>query len=165
MIHRPDFFAFTGGPGAGKTTLLHGLATRGVTCVAESARAVIRETGGRPPLPRFAELMLERDVAAFQAAKGLTLFDRSLVDAWATCPSPQGEALVRTYRYNTRAFIAPPWRVIYVQDAERDQTWDEAVESYERCGRAYADAGYQLVELPLTPVEDRVAFVLDAIGR
>jgi predicted ATPase len=147
----------------------------GHACVPESARAVLQAEAlagrGRPATARFCELMLARDVAAFHAAgPGLTFFDRSIVDAWATwrvdglAPSPAAEEAVRTLRYNPTAFIAPPWREIYVTDAERIQTWEQAVASYEGCARAYADAGYALVELPRTDVERRAAFVLEAVA-
>lgn len=172
MIHRPNLFAVTGGPGAGKTTLLRALQARGVACVEESARAVIQAeiAAGRPrpPARRFCEAMLARDEAAFHAAgPELTVFDRSLVDAWGTAramgfwPWPEGNEAVRMLRLNRRAFIAPPWKAIYVQDAERIQTWAEAVASFEACGAAYADAGYELTELPMVSVEERVTFVLD----
>ncbi|MCR5879786.1 AAA family ATPase [Phenylobacterium sp. J367] len=137
---------------------------RGLVCVAESARAIIREHGGRPPLPFFANMMLQRDLAHFQVIEGPALFDRTIVDAWATFPTPEGWAAVSEHRYNPTAFIAPPWREIYVQDAERDQTWDEAVASYELCAKAYADAGYVLLELPKTDVETRAEFVLAHIA-
>jgi predicted ATPase len=129
----------------------------------ESARGIIQEEGGRPAFPRFAALMLARDLAHFRSAEGLTLFDRSLVDAWATYRTADGERAVRKHRYNRTAFIAPPWREIYVQDAERDQTWREAIASYELCSQAYLDAGYDLLELPRADVERRAAFVLDCI--
>lgn len=140
------------------------LQARGLACAPESARAVIRENGGRPPLPRFAALTLERDLALFHDAEGPALFDRSLVDAWASHRTPEGERAVRKHRLNPTAFIAPPWREIYVQDAERDQTWREAVASYELCARAYADAGYDLLELPRADVATRAAFVLARMG-
>lgn len=143
---------------------MRALEARGLTCVAESARAIIREQRGRPPLPRFAALMLERDLARFAETEGPALFDRSLVDAWATHRTPEGERAVGEHRYNPTAFIAPPWREIYVQDAERDQTWDQAVASHELCAQAYAEAGYELVELPLADVETRAAFVLARMG-
>jgi predicted ATPase len=174
MIERPSFFAVTGGPGAGKTALIHKLAAMGEACVEESARLVLQaEARGARPRPdpgRLGELMLQRDLAAFHSAGGRTFFDRSLVDAWATArmggaPSPEADEAVRTLRYNRRVFIASPWREIYVTDAERIQTWAEAVASFEACGAAYADAGYQLVELPLTDVARRAAFVLEVVGR
>lgn len=167
MIYRKNFFAVTGGPGAGKTTLMRALAARGETVVAESARAILQAHAERPSQPRLAELMLERDLAAFRTAEGRTFFDRSLVDAWGML-RPAGpcaaDEIVPTHRYNARAFIAPPWREIYVNDAERIQTWAEAIASYEACAEAYEAAGYTLVELPQASVEARVAFVLDQVS-
>ncbi|WP_309093242.1 ATP-binding protein, partial [Phenylobacterium sp.] len=140
----PDrFHALTGGPGAGKTTLLRRLAELGCAVAPESARAVIQACGGRPEPARFCELILQRDLAAYRAASGLTFFDRGLVDAWATfrayglAPSPAADEAVRGLRYAPRAFIAPPWKAIYVQDSERDQTWAQAVATYDACAEAY----------------------------
>jgi predicted ATPase len=175
IIEKPNLFAVTGGPGAGKTTLMRALQALGETCVEESARAVIQaEISRGAPRPvgrRFCEMTLARDVAAFQAAgPERTFLDRSLVDSWGAAgmdggPSwPQGEAAVRTLRLNRRAFIAPPWKAIYVNDAERIQTWAQAIEAYDACGAAYAAAGYELVELPLTEPKHRAAFVLEASG-
>jgi predicted ATPase len=164
------FYAVTGGPGAGKTTLLRHLASLGCKVAPESARAVIQACGGRPAPERFCELILARDVATYRAASGFTFFDRSLVDAWATFrayglpPSPAAAGAVRTHRYAPRAFIAPPWKAIYVQDAERDQTWAQAVASHDACAEAYLAWGYELVELPRADVETRAAFVLDLVG-
>jgi predicted ATPase len=176
MIHKPNLYALTGGPGAGKTTLLRALAARGEACLDESARAVIQAeiAAGRPRpvgLP-FCELMLARDVVAFHAAGSERAFlDRSLVDAWATAKAcgirqwPQGEAAVRTLRYSARAFIFPPWKAIYREDAERIQTWAEAVSAYESCAEAYAAAGYELMEVPRLGVEGRVEFVLASAAQ
>lgn len=164
------FHAVTGGPGAGKTTLLRRLASLGHAVAPESARAVIQACGGRPEPERFCELILQRDLATYRAASGPTFFDRTLVDAWAAfrayglAPSPAAHDAVRAHRYAPRAFIAPPWTAIYVQDAERDQTWAQAVATYDTCAEAYLAWGYELVELPLADVETRAAFVLEAIA-
>ena len=164
------FFVLTGGPGAGKTTLLRHLAELGYRVAPESARTVIRTCGGRPEPRRFCELIWEQDLAGYEAACGLTFFDRGLVDAWATfqtyglAPSAAEDAALRRFRYAPRAFIAPPWKAIYVHDAERDQTWPQAIAAYEACAEAYLSWGYELTELPLARVEDRAAFVLQAIA-
>jgi predicted ATPase len=172
IIKKPNLFPFTGGPGAGKTTLLEALAACGECCIAESARAVIREeidrTGVRPIGQPFHALTLARDVAAFHAAgRARTFLDRSMVDSWAAAaadgpPWPPAQETIGRLRYNRRAFIFPPWKAIYVNDAERIQTWTEAIRVFELCGAAYQAAGYDLVELPLASVEERAAFVLDA---
>lgn len=172
MIYKPEFFAITGGPGAGKTTLIRRLQALGEACVEESARLAIQLAAqeGRPrPLDAaLGELMLARDVAAFHAASGRAFFDRGVVDAWATArtggvPCPAAEEAVQTLRYNRRAFIAPPWKAIYVQDAERIQSWSHAKRVFELCWEAYEAAGYTLVELPLASPEKRAAFVLELV--
>jgi len=52
-----------------------------------------------------------------------------------------------------------------VQDAERIQSWDEAVATHEACVEAYEACGYTLVELPLTSPKARAEFVLDVVQR
>jgi predicted ATPase len=174
MILKPGLFAVTGGPGAGKTTLLHHLQRMGHAIAHENARAVIRaeiaRTGVRPTGGLFVQLVLQADVDAFHAAEGRTFFDRSLVDAWATARLQglhlrEADEAVATLRLNRLAFIAPPWREIYVQDAERIQTWAQAVSAYEGCAEAYEAADYRLMQLPRTDVATRAAFVLDAAAR
>jgi predicted ATPase len=57
-------------------------------------------------------------------------------------------------------FVAPPWREIYVNDAERGQDWAEAVRSYDALVAGYAAVGYPLIELPRVDVPARLEFVL-----
>jgi predicted ATPase len=66
----------------------------------------------------------------------------------------------RQYRYDRRVFIAPPWREIFHQDAERKQDFDEAVRTYEAMATTYLDYGYTLVELPKTSAQSRADFVI-----
>lgn len=179
IVTRDDFFVLTGGPGAGKTTLLEALRSRGLACVPETGRRIIqtqRKIGGRA-LPwsdpaHFAELELGMGLAAWCEADAsrTTIFDRGLVDPMgflSVCgleaPTHFLEA-ARAYRYNTTVFIAPPWEEIYARDAERKQSFDLAEATHDAMVRVYQEAGYRLVPLPLASIEERVAFVLDAIG-
>jgi predicted ATPase len=167
-IEKPACFAVTGGPGAGKSTLLAQLRTLGAATAPDHARAVIQAEGGRPEPQRFCSLVLARDIEAFHQASGLTLFDRSLVDAWAMTrvygvEAPKAEEAVRDLRLNRIAFIAPPWREIYRTDAERDQTWADAVLAYEASLQAYQEAGYELIEIPCVDALQRAGFVMDRI--
>jgi predicted ATPase len=148
--------------------LLALLETRGVATAPDNARAVIKAAGERPEPRRFCRLVLERDVDAFHRASGLTVFDRTLVDAWSMArvyqvDLPQAAIAVRRLRFNRMAFAAPPWREIYRTDAQRDQTWAEAVLAYEAAILAYQDAGYELIELPLVDAPQRADFVMERI--
>jgi predicted ATPase len=57
-------------------------------------------------------------------------------------------------------FFAPPWREIYVNDAERPQTFADALGLSAHIRRAYLDGGFRLVELVKGSVADRLQQVL-----
>src|SRR6267143_1930971 len=74
------------------------------------------------------------------------------------------ERAAQTFRYHRRVFVAPPWREIFAQDAERKQSFEEAQATYEAVTGTYSTLGYELIPLPVGSVEERVLFVLAAIG-
>ena len=57
-------------------------------------------------------------------------------------------------------FFAPPWREIYVNDAERPQTYAEAQELSAHVRDAYLDCGFRLIELAKGSVVDRLRQIL-----
>ena len=172
-------FVLTGGPGAGKTTLLAALAAAGHAVAPEAGRAIIRDQLAidGPALPwrdraLFAELMLNFDLRSHheaQASGAPIFFDRGVPDSIGylrLCGLPVPEHFGRAaqaFRYASIVFVAPPWREIYAQDAERKQDFAEAERTYEAVTAAYRDHGYELVELPRADVATRVTFVLDRV--
>jgi len=164
----------TGAPGAGKTSLLEALGRRGFATVGDTARALIaeRKRSGltpRPPPLEFAAEILARDRAQYRLASrqpGLVFFDRGVPDALGLLeqarPSPAGEleARLAEFAYHEAAFILLPWQRIFVQDAERDQTFADALRIHESVRRWYVRCGFRLVEVPLATVGERAAFVL-----
>ena len=168
----------SGGPGAGKTTVLGELERRGFSYVAEAARQIIQEQmcEGGDALPwgdraRYCELMLERSIASYQehASAALIFFDRGIPDTLCYARLvglPEGGIVeaCRKYRYARQVFLAPPWREIYAVDAERKQSYDEAVKTYEVMMRVYEDCGYEVVEIPRVSVEERADFILSMVG-
>ena len=70
----------------------------------------------------------------------------------------------RRYRYAREVFIFPPWEAIYCHDEERKHSFAHAVEVCETITQAYRRCGYNVIEVPRAPVEDRVHFILHRVG-
>ncbi|MGB8579915.1 MAG: AAA family ATPase [Candidatus Sulfotelmatobacter sp.] len=172
-------FIITGGPGSGKSTVIDALAERGISTMPEAGRAIIRdqEAIGSKALPwsdrdAFAELMLSWEMRSYRMAlalKGPVIFDRGIPDVLGylrlcglSIPAHVNRAAQRL-RYNRRVFIAPPWRDIFQIDAERKQSFEEAQATYQAMIESYSGLGYELVQLPLISVQERVNFLLGAI--
>ncbi|WP_141217575.1 AAA family ATPase [Siphonobacter sp. BAB-5385] len=163
----------SGGPGAGKSTLLEALQDRGYPTSVEVSRLLIQEQvqlGSKQvpwnDLSGFAGLALERMQRAYQQAQGpLTFFDRGIPDILAylrvgNIPlEPEWMQVAHQYPYAPWVLMAPPWKEIYVNDAERWQTFAEATRLYETLSEVYQSLGYQLIVLPQVSVAERVAFV------
>lgn len=170
---------FTGGPGAGKTTLLDELRSRGHATIGDSARAIIadrlrRNLSPRPGPREFAEEILRRDVENYTrlaSAHEMVFYDRGVVDALCmldeAAPLARSEltALLTTYAYDPRVFVFPPWRDIYTNDAERDQTFGDAERVHDHVTRWYRTCGYELIEVPRGSVHSRSQFVMRVLGR
>jgi predicted ATPase len=169
----------TGGPGAGKTTLLAELAARGYATVEESARAVIAErlargASRRPDALAFAQEILRRDVEKYVNQPRTTewvFFDRGLVEALgmlhdaAPLPATELETVLASYPFHATVFVLPPWEVIYANDAERDQSFAEAVAVHARVVRWYRSCGYVLNEVPRLPAAQRAEHVLRVLAE
>ena len=174
-----NLFVITGGPGAGKTTLVAAMQAKGLAVAPEAGRAIVRAQraiGGPAGHDRdqalYTELMLAWEIRSFEEAReaqGIRLFDRGIPDLVGYCrligkPVPAHVTrAVELFRYNETVFILPPWPEIYVQDAERSQSLEEAERTYEAMRTAYVEGGYRPVHLPRASVEERREFLLAAI--
>ena len=170
--------AIAGGPGVGKTTLIEELAQLGYPTVRESAREFIRERLGRgePPRPdpaTFAQEILRRDIEKYRASASLAgpvFFDRTAVEAIAmlheaaAIDGAERDRLLSTYRFHAPVFVLPPWREIYVMDAERDQPFDGADAIHLLTLDCYGRAGYAVALVPLASPQERAQFVLRALA-
>ena len=168
----------TGGPGAGKTTLLAELAARGYATVDESARAIIAERLARGESPRpdpvaFAREILRRDIEKYgnrARTSDWVFFDRGLIEALgmlhqaSTLSASELESMLAAYQFHPIVFVLPPWEAIYATDAERDQSFAEAVRVHAMIVEWYRSCGYVLDQVPLVPVAQRAAHVLRALA-
>lgn len=171
------FTVLTGGPGAGKTSVIGELRRRGHAGTQEAGRAIIidqQAIGGNAlhagDQALFAELMLSWEMRSYRLAQddpaAAVFFDRGIPELTGYYrltgrPVPAHvTAAARLFRYRPRVFVAPPWPEIYATDAERGQDYVEAVATCEAVTAAYAEHGYELIELPFAPVRERADFVL-----
>lgn len=163
----------TGGPGAGKTTLLLALQARGHTIAGDSARTIIQDRRRRGLSPRpnayeFVQETLRMDIENFvhhAATPGHVFFERSVLDALCGLDrvSPLSESelsmWLSKYQYCSKVFVLPPWKAIYVNDAERDHTFEHAEWVYSTVQEWYRRCRYELIEVPKASVEERCTYV------
>jgi len=168
----------TGGPGAGKTTLLAELAAMGYATVDESARAVIAErlargASARPDALAFAQEILRRDVEKYldrPRTAEWVFFDRGLIDALgmlheaSPLSSVELASMLTAYPFHAIVFVLPPWEAIYANDAERDQSFADAVDVHARVVHWYRSCGYVLNEVPRLPITQRADHVLRTLA-
>ncbi|WP_207513937.1 RNase adapter RapZ [Longitalea luteola] len=180
-MNTTERYIITGGPGAGKTSLLHALADAGYFCSQEASRRLIAElvATGSDCLPwinlsGFAEKVLDRMIDSYKqttAYTGTTFFDRGIPDIIAYLKAAALPVHDRYYTalqhhpYQPLVFILPPWQAIYVNDAERWQTFDEAVHLYINIRETYKALGFTLVEVPPANIHNRVNFIRETINQ
>jgi predicted ATPase len=174
----PRHAVLTGAPGAGKTTLLDAAAAAGFATSPEVARELLKAPGGMElrasdPLG-FAEAMLEAHIVEFGrfgCEQGPVIFDRGFPDVVGFYdltgrPVPTAvDKVCRTMRYHGPILRAPAWEAIYAPDAERIQTWEEAVASDEAVTAAWRRYGYEVLDLPLANVMERLAFLKQQLDQ
>ena len=169
----------SGWSGGGKSTLLFEFSKRGFSTVEEPGRRVVEQQlkAGGTALPwldlkaflKQAIAIAEQDYAAAIKRSGISIFDRSLIDAASALRNLADdhwyERLRAEFRYDALVFLTPPWSEIYVTDNERRHGFADALEEYERLRRDYEDLGYDIVILPKAEVDDRVELMLDELKR
>jgi len=176
---RMSRIVITGAPGAGKTTLLLALQARGYTIVGDSPRAIIqdrrrRHLSPRPNASEFVRETLRMDIENFvhhAATPGHVFFERSVLDALCGLDrvTPLSESELRTwlstYQYCSTVFVLPAWKAIYVNDAERDHTFEHAEWVNRITQEWYRRCGYHVLEVPKVSVAERCTYMLQALAN
>ncbi len=178
----PRLYVITGGPCSGKSTLIEALAARGYPTIPEAARAVIKEHVGKgmtvEELIGGDFLGFQRKVLTAQLANegrfveshaGLVeaaFLDRGIMDNVGYCnEAGKDGSFIKAHategRYAKVFFLE---QVPYSTDGERVEDETKAKRISEHIFNAYDATTYEVVRVPLMPVEERIDFVLEAAG-
>lgn len=176
-----EIIVLIGGPSSGKTTLINTLIEKGHICYPEISREVIKEAQQKGidqlflenPL-LFSELLLEGRVKQFKSAcnekTDIVFLDRGLPDVLAYMHYI-GDSYPKTFHETcenhkyTKVFVLPPWKEIYVSDAERYESYEQAVLIHDHLEETYRKYGYELIEIPKDTVENRAAFIFEQLSK
>ncbi|MFA7309773.1 MAG: ATP-binding protein [Candidatus Paceibacterota bacterium] len=168
----PPWYVLTGGPCAGKTTLIFELEKRGHLVVAEGARLIIDEklAAGETieqivtdPDWLGSVVRRVRDMHLEVPKEEQYFFDRGVPDsiAYYTINNKEVDDELRDamdrVKYR-KVFLLD--LIDFVNDEARSETPEQAMILHGLIREAYADQGYEIVEVPVLPVPERADFIL-----
>ncbi len=167
-----NWYVITGGPSSGKTTLIEHLARKGFLVAPEVARDYIEELLAKNYT--LADLLqdskpLQRGILAIALKRErrlqteqLMLFDRGTTDSlgyfdYYNIDASHVKHTCQRLRYK-KIFYCQQLPV--VNDEIRIEDNNAAQKIGEHIYQAYINLGYQLIELPAVPVEQRLELIL-----
>lgn len=165
----------------GKSTLLSELSNQGYTVVEEVGRKLVKEqlefNSGITPWEQpqlFCKLLIDKSIEAYHQAKKIKnakdkniFFDRSFLEGisyFQTLEIHDYDHVVDELRYYSTIYMTPPWEEIFSQDKERKNTFENAINEYNRLMISYPKYGYKISVIPKTTVKERVDFLLSSIS-
>jgi predicted ATPase len=106
------------------------------------------------------------------ATLATSFFERSVLDAlcgidrFAPLSGSEVSMWLSKYQYSSKVFVLPPWKAIYVNDDERDHTFEHAESVYGTLQEWYRRLDrYQVIEVPKVSVAERCTYVLQTLAN
>lgn len=158
----------------GKSAVIALLASKGHCVVSETARRVIEEERVKKSdiLPwgnvkKFQEVVAQRQLDQESEIEGGEAFlDRGIIDGYAYCiqgnvPPPKIIFDHGKNRYH-KVFLLERLPH-YETDGARKEKREFQVVIHKLIERVYREFGYTIIYVPILSIEERVAFILDAV--
>ena len=166
-------YVLTGGPSCGKSTSIENFRNRGFSVLEEVARGMIEKRGSFPTekkeIKKFQNEMFYEQLRKEDKLNGEMVFlDRGVGDYHAYSEHligyvPENTNIDFGNRYS-KIFVLD--RLPFIDDGLRIESGDEEAEIlHNRIIQSYASAGYELVFVPVMPIEERSEFILDYINK
>jgi len=159
----------TGGPCCGKTTTINELRKRGHQVLDEIARVVIEEGNYHPSkgLIEFQQEILRRQLLQEQQASGITFLDRSALDglAYSNFFIKETPSFYSNHDFKNRYDVVFTLdRFSLKNDGIRVEASDEEARGiHNMINQTYSAHGYNPIQVPIMPIEERVNFILNSI--
>ena len=172
---KTNWYVITGAPCSGKTTILDRLANLGFDTSPEIGRQVIERalSAGYSTEEIFSDqqllqtIILKEKIETHSALDptNLIVLEDGLPESlayhrYSGLETPGLRQVVDRYLYKKVLFFD---RLPLVNDSARPQNEEEIRKLQRAKEQAYLDLGYELVRIPVLPVEERVAFVINLI--
>ncbi|MFX0557157.1 AAA family ATPase [Maribacter sp. CXY002] len=174
----------TGAPGTGKTSIIKSLENTGFYCYHEIIRTMTMEAKKTSDKEHFLnnpidfvddsksfnkQLLTARLNQFLDGSKQsieTIFYDRGMPDVLAYMDyfkqpyDVQFKKPCEDYKYDA-IILLPPWEAIYIQDDERLETYQQSVELHDHLFDTYTSFGYDVIDVPIGPVTDRMDFILN----
>jgi predicted ATPase len=172
----PQWYVLTGAPSSGKSTLISELKKRGYKTVEEAARFVIERavaTGAdyrelRKDAARFQRevLQMKIDTEAALSHSDVIFYDRGIPDSVAyyevegVHDGGELRAALENCDYRKIFVLDLISKENLIADGARSETWEDAQKLDLLLEKTYSQLGYDVVRVPVLPLEERADFVL-----
>ncbi|MBI2124905.1 ATP-binding protein [Candidatus Pacearchaeota archaeon] len=172
-------YVLTGGPNSGKTTTLNALKKEGFNTFDEAARIILEDEmkKGKEVITykgnvdarqkKILQQQLKNEERA-ESLKGAVFFDRGIPDgiiyyrlSKTKIPRSILSEAKKDKRSYKKVFIFD--MLPYKTDDVRKEPEEIAMKIHEMVCEVYSELGYEIIKVPVMPVEDRVSFIKQKI--
>lgn len=172
---KPRWYVITGSPSSGKTTIINSLSKLGYHTVPEAARTFIDGEmikGKKLEEIRIDEIEFQRKVLEIKLRiekelpkNKIVFFDRAVPDsiAYLSLYGSNIEELLRYCKEKVYDKVFLLEKLPFQRDYARNEDEETAEKLHILLRKAYSDLGYEIIDVPVMPVEDRLRMILSKI--